>query len=95
MDENGITSYKVVSKNPFTKYKRIEIGVADFVQDSGNYFYVADLSKHLVSYSVSGYEISQLGSTTLESQIRKLCLNEEYLVALTADNRIALFRVIE
>lgn len=95
VDENGITSYKVVSKNPFTKYKRIEIGVADFVQDSGNYFYVADLGKHLVSYSVSGYEISQLGSTTLESQIRKLCLNEEYLVALTADNRIALFRVIE
>ena len=95
VDENGITSYKVVYKSTFTKYKRIETGVADITQDGDNYFYVADLSKHLVSYSVSGYEISQLGSTTLESQIRKLCLNEEYLVAMTVDNRLALFRVIE
>ena len=67
----------------------------DIAQDGGNYFYIADSSKNLVSFSVSGYEIAQIGQTSLESQIRRICLNGQYLAALTQDNQIALFKVIE
>ena len=95
VDAANITTFKLPSSGPYLKYKSVSIAAVDFAQDGGNYFYVADSSKKLVSFSVSGYEIAQIGQTTLDSQIRRICLNGQYLAALTEDNRIALFKVIE
>ena len=95
MDASALTSFKVIPGGTYTKYKTIGISAVDLAEDGGNYFYVADANRRLVSYSVSGYEISQLGTTMLDSQIVRICLNDGYLVALTSDNRLALFNVIE
>ncbi len=95
MDNSAITSFKVVPGGSYTKYKTIWISARDMAEDGGNFFYVADANKHLVSYSVSGYEISLLGSTALGSQIVRMCLNGDHLVALTSNNKLALFVVIE
>ena len=62
--------------------------------DGSNYFYVADNSNRLVSFSVTGYEVTQLGDTTLTKQITKLCLSGKYLAAITSSNTIAMFEVI-
>jgi len=91
---SGITSFKAMSGAPFVKYKTIGINAVDVAADGGNYFYIADSNRRLVSYSVSGYEISQLGSTMLEEQILSISLSDEYLAALTSGGSIALFRVI-
>ena len=48
-----------------------------------------------MSFSVSGYEVSQIGVTELESAICSICLSSRYLAVLTAQNDIALFQVIE
>ena len=95
VDSESITTFKTSSNGPYVKYKSVSIAAVDIAQDGGNYFYIADSSKNLVSFSVSGYEIAQIGQTSLESQIRRICLNGQYLAALTQDNRIALFKVIE
>ncbi len=95
VDSENITTFKTTSSGPYVKYKSVSIAAVDIAQDGGNYFYIADSSKNLVSFSVSGYEIAQIGQTPLESQIRRICLNGQYLAALTQDNRIALFKVIE
>ena len=91
----GLTSYKVVSASNYTKYKTIGMSVKDIAQDGANYFYVADNSRRIVSFSVSGYEVSQIGVTELESAICSICLSSRYLAVLTAQNDIALFQVIE
>jgi hypothetical protein len=95
VDEANITTFKTTADGVYTKYKSFSIETVDIAQDGGNYFYVADSSKNLVSFSVSGYEIAQIGQTALESQISRICLNRQYLAALTEDNRISLFKVIE
>ena len=95
VDSESITTFKTTSSGPYVKYKSTSIAAVDIAQDGGNYFYIADASKNLVSFSVSGYEIAQIGQTPLESQIRRICLNGQYLAALTQDNHIALFKVIE
>ena len=95
VDEANITTFKTTADGVYTRYKSFSIETVDIAQDGGNHFYVADSSKHLVSFSVSGYEIAQIGQTELESQIRRICLNGQYLAALTEDNRIAIFKVIE
>lgn len=89
------TSFKVVNGGSYTKYKTFGISVNDIAQDGANYFYVADNSRRIVSFSVSGYEISQLGSTTLENSISSICLSGKYLAVLTSANTVALFEVIE
>ncbi len=89
------TSFKVVSGGTYTKYKTYGIAVKDIAQKGANYFYIADNSKRLVSFSVSGYEIAQLGTTTLANAISRICLSGKYLAALTDANTIALFEVIE
>ena len=94
-NSTGLTSFKVVNGGPFTKYKQIGISVADMQSDGGNYFYVSDNSNRLVSFSVSGCEIVQLGCTTLDHQILTICLSGSHLAALTGDLKIALFEVIE
>ena len=91
----GLYSYKVVSDAPYTKYKSIGISMTDIAADGSNYFYVADNSKRIVSFEVSGYEIAQLGSTQLESSIVRICLSGKHLAVLTSQNEIALFEVIE
>ena len=91
----GLTSFKVVAGSSYTKYKTIGMSVKDIAQDGANYFYVADNSRRIVSFSVSGYEVSQIGVTELESAISSICLSSDYLVVLTAQNDIALFQVIE
>ena len=91
----GLTSFKVVSGSTYTKYKTIGMSVKDMAQDGANYFYVADNSRRIVSFSVSGYEVSQIGVTELESAISSICLSSDYLAVLTALNDIALFQVIE
>lgn len=95
VDSESITTFKTSSNGPYVKYKSTSIAAVDIAQDGGNYFYIADSSKNLVSFSVSGYEIAQIGQTSLESQIRRICLNGQYLAVLTQDNQIALFKVIE
>ncbi len=89
------TSFKVVPNGSYTKYKTFGISVKDIAQDEANYFYIADNSKRIVSFSVSGYEITQLGTTTLENAISRICLSGKYLAVLTTANTIALFEVIE
>ena len=91
----GLTSFKVVAGSSYTKYKTIGMSVKDIAQDGANYFYVADNSRRIVSFSVSGYEVSQIGVTELESAISSICLSSDYLAVLTAQNDIALFQVIE
>ncbi len=88
-------SFKAVNGGAFTKYKTVGIAVKDIAADAGNYFYVADNSKRLVSFSVSGFEVAQLGSTTLSNAICSICLSGKYLVALTTAGTVALFQVIE
>ncbi|MBR4120373.1 MAG: hypothetical protein IKT95_01310, partial [Spirochaetales bacterium] len=91
----GLTSFKVVASSSYTKYKTIGMSVRDIAQDGTNYFYVADNSRRIVSFSVSGYEVSQIGVTELESAISSICLSSDYLAVLTSQNDIALFQVIE
>ena len=91
----GLTSFKVVPGSSFTRHKTIGISVKDFVSDGANYFYVADNSRRIVSFSVSGYEVTQLGVTELEDAISSICLSSGYLAVLTSRNDIALFQVIE
>ncbi len=95
VDEANITTFKTTSDGVYSRYKSFSIETVDIAQDGGNYFYIADSSKNLVSFSVSGYEIAQIGQTALESQISRICLNGQYLAALTEDDHIALFKVIE
>ena len=71
------------------------MSVRDIAADGYNYFYVADNSRRIVSFSVSGYEIAQLGVTELESAISSICLSSGYLAVLTSLNDIVLFQVIE
>ena len=94
-NSTGLYSYKVVSEAAYTKYKSIGISMTDIAADGSNYFYVADNSKRIVSFEVSGYEIAQLGSTELGSNIVRICLSGKYLAVLTSQNEIALFEVIE
>ena len=94
-NQAGLWSYKVVSNGAYTRYKEIGISVIDLAADGKNYFYVADNSRRLVSFEASGYEVAQLGWTELEAQIVRICLSGKYLAALTAQNRIALFEIIE
>lgn len=94
-DSEGLTSFKVIPNGVYTKYKRTEMSVVDIACDGWNYFYVADADGHVVSYSVSGYEISELGSSDLGGGILGICLNGSNLLALTSDSRVALFFVIE
>ena len=91
----GLTSFKVVPGSTYTKYKTIGMSVRDIAADGSNYFYVADNSRRIVSFSVSGYEIAQLGVTELESAISSICLSSGYLAVLTSLNDIVLFQVIE
>ena len=91
----GLTSFKVVPGSSYTKYKTIGISVRDFVADGANYFYVADNSRRIVSFSVTGYEVTQLGATELEDAISSICLSSRYLAVLTSRNDIVLFQVIE
>ncbi|MGP1508208.1 MAG: hypothetical protein ACTTJW_04945 [Sphaerochaeta sp.] len=90
-----ITTFKAVLKGSFTKYKTFPISANALESDGANYFYIADNSRRLVSFGVSGYEIEQLGFTTLENAISRICLNGRYLAAFTSNNKIALFEVIE
>ena len=91
----GLWSFKVVPDEPYTKYRDIGIAVKDLEADGSNYFYVADNSRRVVSFEASGYEVSQLGWTELDAPIVSICLSGRYLVALTTQNRLALFEVIE
>lgn len=91
----GLTSFKVVSGSTYTKYKTIGMSVRDIAADGSNYFYVADNSRRIVSFSVSGYEVTQLGVTELEDAISSICLSSCYLAVLTSQNDIVLFQVIE
>ena len=95
VDSANLTTFKTTNDGAFQRYKTFDIPTVDIAQDGGNFFYIADSSKNLVSFSVSGYEIAQIGRTALESQIMRICLNGQYLAALTQDNHIALFKVIE
>ena len=91
----GLTSYKVAAGSTYTKYKTVDMSVRDLAADGTNYFYVADNSRRIVSFSVSGYEVTQLGSTELEAAINSICLSSGFLAVLTAQNDIALFQAIE
>ena len=91
----GLTSFKVVAGSSYTKYKTIGMSVKDLAADGANYFYVADNSRRIVSFSVSGYEVTQLGITELEDAISSICLSSGYLAVLTSRNDIALFLAIE
>ena len=91
----GLTSYKVVPGSAYTKYKTIGMSVKDLEADGENYFYVADNSRRIVSFSASGFEVTQLGATELEASIRSICLSGGYLAVLTSQNDIALFQAIE
>ena len=91
----GLWSFKVVPEGSYTKYKDLGVAVTDIAADGRNYFYVADNSRRIVSFEASGFEVSQLGFTELDSQIVRICLSGKYLAVLTAQNRIALFEVIQ
>ena len=91
----GLTSFKVVAGSTYTKYKTIGMSVRDLESDGANYFYVADNSRRIVSFSVSGYEVTQLGITELNDAISSICLSSDYLAVLTSQNDIALFQAIE
>ena len=69
--------------------------MTDMAADGANYFYVADNSNRIVSFSVTGHEVSQLGSTTLDYPVIRICLSGSYLAALLSDNSVALFEVIQ
>ncbi len=94
-NSSGLWSFKVVPDGSYTMYRDIGIAVRDLAADGSNYFYVADNSRRVVSYESSGYEVSQLGWTELEDPIVSICLSGRHLAALTTQNRIALFEVIE
>ena len=94
-NSSGFTSFKAISSASHTKYKTFDMGVVDMEADGRNYFYIADNGKRLVSFEATGHEISQLGTTTLESNILDICLSGKYLLALTQDLKLALFEVIE
>ena len=91
----GLTSFKVVAGSTYTKYKTIGMSVRELESDGANYFYVADNSRRIVSFSVSGYEVTQLGITELNDAISSICLSSDYLAVLTSQNDIALFQAIE
>ncbi len=94
-NSSGLTTYKVVSGGRYTKYKHVGISMTDMAADGANYFYVADNSNRIVSFSVTGHEVSQLGSTTLDYPVIRICLSGSYLAALLSDNLVALFEVIQ
>lgn len=91
--ENGISTFKTTT-DAAKLYKSVDIPARDIAADGENYFYISDANRRLVSYSVSGYEILELGFTTLENQISALSLSGTYLAALTEGNTIALFQII-
>ncbi|MBO4409871.1 MAG: hypothetical protein J5775_03870 [Spirochaetales bacterium] len=94
-NSSGLTTYKVVSGGKYTKYKQVGISMNDIAADGAAFFYVADNSNRLVSFSVSGYEVTQLGCTTLDHPILRICLSGGHLAALLSDSTIALFEVIQ
>ena len=94
-NSSGLTTYKVVSGGRYTKYKHVGISMTDMAADGANYFYVADNSNRIVSFSVTGHEVSQLGSTALDYPVVRICLSGSYLAALLSDSSVALFEVIQ
>jgi len=91
----GLTTYKVVSGDSYTKYKSIEKAVSNLIADGSNYFYAVCSGNRIESYEVTGYEISYLGSVSLEANSQSIALSSSYFATVTSAGAIALYGIIK
>ncbi|MCF0238383.1 MAG: hypothetical protein HUK24_07260 [Sphaerochaetaceae bacterium] len=90
-----LVTYKVVTEGKYTKYKTVDLYVKDLLADTVNYFYVVDNSNRIISFEVTGNEIAQLGSVSLNNGIICSALSDNYIISVTNNNKIAVFGIIE